>query len=293
MKSVAESVPKLSALHPAADIIRHLESKGLVVRELLAFTRRSTILLVDRGNQDLDIIKVFFGSDHVLDAMDPVTRQQAYGFYWYASKTDAERRFEVEAVATELEITQLVSGLPGWPTVLDAGELGNLKYMCLKRVIGQKLSLPYVTERKGISDRLNWLGQVAAALHLLHEKGIVHRDVYHENILVSEGSATIIDLGCAQFRGVPCGPATRGPEIHWPPEYMADYASATAAADIFGLGVMLHRTLTGDIPRAHSSELLAATTEAMLREVVLACLSPDAGTRPRAGEVAKALLAIR
>src|ERR1043165_987376 len=113
----------LDPLHPAASIVEKARNEGFVIQRLLSFTRRSTIVAVG-AEHNPEVIKIFFGSDHVLDALPIERRSSAYGFYWYASKSPEERAYERAAVSAEIEITAAMSGNVGWPRFLDSGSLG-------------------------------------------------------------------------------------------------------------------------------------------------------------------------
>lgn len=161
--------------------------------------------------------------------------------------------------------------------------------MKMVRISGQKLTLPTRPDRDTVRRRIKWLSDVACALDRLHNRGFVHRDVYHENILVSDDGACVIDLGFARSIDIPSGPRTRGPEVHWPPDYLDDFSAAGPPADIYSLGVLLHRTLTGDMPRIQSAEKLASMVAPKMTDLILGCLSPIPKARPDAKTVAELL----
>lgn len=116
----------------------------------------------------------------------------------------------------------------------------------------------------------------------------MHRDIYHENVLVSDERAVVIDLGAARRTTGPLGPRARGPEPHWPPEYLVAYDEAEPSADLYGLGVLLYRVLTGDLPRTSVSPALIQAPEA-LRDLTLRCLEANPTRRPSAVEAANLL----
>lgn len=277
---------KLHPLHPATNVIEAFSEAGFQVKDLLAFTRRSTVFLIETEEQP-QVVKAFFGSDHVLDQLDEEMRPAAYGFYWYNSQSEEARKFEKEAVESEISITSQMSGEKGWPRIVDKGVVDGIPFLQMDRISGQKFTLPTRPDRDTVKKRIKWLADVAYALERLHIRGFVHRDVYHENVLVSDDGACVIDLGLARSINIPSGPRIRGPEVHWPPEYLDDYSSAGPPADIYGLGVLIHRTLTGDMPRIQSPEKLASVATPKLLEMTLGCLSAIPRTRPDAKTVAQ------
>ncbi|MFI6764173.1 hypothetical protein [Streptomyces sp. NPDC050355] len=70
------------------------------MHDLLSFTRASTLVLVSRGGASPVVLKAGFGSNHVLAELDEDSRKAAYGFYWYAEMTEAERALTARTSAT-------------------------------------------------------------------------------------------------------------------------------------------------------------------------------------------------
>ncbi|MCB9676054.1 MAG: protein kinase [Alphaproteobacteria bacterium] len=117
---------------------------------------------------------------------------------------------------------------------------------------------PAIAERFGTHDLLAWnlgiLMAVCNALHYAHDRGIVHRDVKPQNVMVGEfGEVYLVDWGIA----VPLKddgriPAVGGGRIAGTPRYMAPEMvraePVTVATDIYLLGGVLHRILTGVPP---------------------------------------------
>ncbi len=111
---------------------------------------------------------------------------------------------------------------------------------------------------------LKVVGQVARALEATHEHG-VHRDVKGDNVLVRGGDsvAVLVDFGAGTFRGAPAltwhelppgTPQYRSPQalrfsVRWRPG-MAPY-EAGPADDLYALGVMAYRLVTGAYPPTH------------------------------------------
>jgi len=97
--------------------------------------------------------------------------------------------------------------------------------------------------RVPVATAVRWTGQLLAALACLHDAGIVHRDVTTANVLVDGDDVVLIDFGLAGPAG-PC--AVAGTPASTAPEQWRGHADARS--DLFGVGVLLYRLLTGCHP---------------------------------------------
>ncbi|MCB9628530.1 MAG: serine/threonine protein kinase [Sandaracinaceae bacterium] len=108
----------------------------------------------------------------------------------------------------------------------------------------------------GAEDRLELhldvLAQVANALHFAHSRGVVHRDVKPENVLLGEhGEVYLADWGIATAIGGDGSTAIVGTPTYMAPEMvMGDPSKIDARTDVFLLGATLHEVLTGAPPHA-------------------------------------------
>lgn len=160
----------------------------------------------------------------------------------------AKERFRAEARA--------IAALdhPGILPVHQLGELDGLPWFTMKLAAGGSLA-----QRK---DQFNgqWraiaelIVQLADAIHFAHERGILHRDLKPGNILFDEtGKAYVSDFGLAKFLDADAT-LTTSRAVLGTPGYLAPEllehtsASATTAADLYGLGALLYELLYGRPP---------------------------------------------
>ncbi|MFF7702760.1 protein kinase domain-containing protein [Streptomyces lydicus] len=279
----------LHPLHPAVWVLDQLRDTGWQVHDLLSFTRASTLVLVSRGGASPVVLKAGFGSNHVLAELDADSRKAAYGFYWYAEMTEAERALTREDFRHEIAVARAAADAEHIVPLLEEGSTDRFDWYAMPFCSGGNFR-PFLATA-GDHDRavagLGILADVAEGLRGLHERGIVHRDVYQENILIHDGRGLITDLGAAGLADIPRGPAARGPEVHWAPEYATSYDRATPAADAFSLAVLIYRFLCEDIPRHGHSRL--DTAPAGLQPVISAALAPAPQHRPAMSELRDAL----
>ena len=192
-------------------------------------------------------------------------------------------------------------------TLFDYGTHDGIAYLVMEFVEGIPLSTA-IRERGGfeVGEVRSIIGQMALALHAAHEAGVVHRDVKPANVmLMADGVVKLTDFGIARATG--STGLTRTGEMLGTPHYISPEQalgrSATAASDLYALGVVAHEMLTGRRPfdldtpvataLAHISEpmpTLPAAVPTDLLDVISRCLAKEPKDRPSsAQEVAIAL----
>ncbi len=133
----------------------------------------------------------------------------------------------------------------------DTGQV--LSYIVTEFVEG--LTLAHVIERQGKlseEEALLIARQLAMGLADIHERGIIHRDIKPQNIMISpEGEAKIIDFGLA--KGADHATLTgsgmfSGTLNYASPEQVVEAGKVDHRADIYSLGVVLYEMLTGRLP---------------------------------------------
>jgi eukaryotic-like serine/threonine-protein kinase len=195
---------------------------------------------------------------------------------------------------------------------VDAGDPANGRepFFVMELCAGGSLATRLTGGRRLAPDELvPILVSVADGLAELHRRGIVHRDVKPSNILFAADRAKLADFGLArpdEADGLSdlTAPGTAvGTLSYLAPEILAG-ERATAAADIYALGVVAFLGLTGEPPRRMGSmaELVAAAQVPARRpsvaapwlgtsfdETIGAALFPDPAARPDALDVAGGL----
>ena len=204
-----------------------------------------------------------------------------------------ERRLFAEAeVAARLSHPNIV-------TVLDVGRSQHGVYLVQEFLSGQPLSRRLAAGRLPLREALRVAIELARGLAHAHAHGVVHRDLTPRNVqLCDDGQVKILDLGMASALG------RRKPEGGTPafmaPEQVAGEPE-DERTDVYALGAILHRMLTGAAPaepraggRAPSAAGGLEVPEAVaLGPLVEAMLARQPIDRPRdAGEVLRELQGI-
>jgi len=145
---------------------------------------------------------------------------------------------------------------PGLARLIDSGQSADGDpYLVMEYVTGDPLN-DYVGENHlGIGQRIDLIIQVARALLYAHQRQVIHSDVKPANILVtSSGQARLVDFGIASLNRGDQGNETR---LYCSPAYAAPErlhgAPPTTSQDIFALGAVLYRLLSGRNIRPHDS----------------------------------------
>ncbi|MCI0343725.1 MAG: serine/threonine protein kinase [Planctomycetales bacterium] len=159
------------------------------------------------------------------------------------------RRFEREAqAAASLNHENIIP-------VYAFGRMGDEYYLVMEYVDGQNLE--EILEKKGrISERtaLKIAGQIARALKYAHSRGLTHRDLKPNNVMITrDGRAKLADLGLAKRLDGAAGHITQtgvivGTPAFMAPEQITNPKGVDLRTDIYGLGVTLYCMLTGLTP---------------------------------------------
>ncbi len=184
-------------------------------------------------------------------------------------------------------------------TVYEAGEADSLLFLAMRLIEGTTLKELITSGQLGDRRSMRLLTQMGDALDAAHAKGLVHRDVKPQNILVGAGDhAYLTDFGLTKARGGTV--VTEAGHFVGTIDYIAPEQArgeiATASSDVYSLTCVLCECLTGQPPFVRASEertLFAHLTDpppklsemrsdlpAAIDEVVARGMAKDPADRP-------------
>ena len=190
--------------------------------------------------------------------------------------------------------------------VLSAGETDGLPYYVMPFIDGESLRARLARGPLSISEVVRVVRQVTSALAYAHSRGVVHRDIKPDNVLISGDAAVVTDFGIAKALSAATSDdggakltgigVTLGTPGYMAPEQASADPRIDHRVDLYALGCMAYELLTGQPPFADrpAAQLLAAhLTEApvpveekrsdvppALAALVARCLSKSPEQRP-------------
>jgi serine/threonine-protein kinase len=228
---------------------------------------------------------------------------------------DLAEALSIERFRREIQLAARLQH-PHIVPLLAAGDAGGLPYFTMPFIQGESLRDRLVSRGElPVSDAVRVLREVAAALAYAHANGVVHRDIKPDNVMISGGSAMVMDFGVA--KAVSDAAATRaatltqlgvalGTPAYMAPEQAAADPTTDHRADIYAFGVMAYEILTGETPfggRPAQAMLAAHAVETpepisrrrpavpdALASLIMRCLEKRPSDRPQtADEIVRVL----
>ncbi len=225
-----------------------------------------------------------------------------------AEEVFAKRFAEESRIAASIEHPNVVP-------IYAAGEEDGVPFIAMRFVAGSDLSQRIVREgRLAPEQAVALIAQVGNGLDAIHAAGLVHRDVKPANVLLSGGEADhayITDFGVARNVATQSGLTQTGRFVgtldYVAPEQISG-AAIDARVDVYALGCLLFKLLTGEVPFPREGEaarlyahlndpppapsLYAPEVSMALDDVVVRAMAKQPEDRyPSAGDLGRAAVA--
>ena len=219
----------------------------------------------------------------------------------------AENSQLLERFHGEVRIARQVSH-PNVCRVYDIGETDGMPFISMEYVDGEDLSSLLLRIGRLPADKaVDTARRICAGLAAAHAKGVIHRDLKPQNIMMNRrGEIVIMDFGLAAIADQLSGPEARnGTPAYMAPEQLKG-TEVTPRSDIYALGLVLYELFTGRKPyeaktvrqlialqesaQINSMGSVASDVDPVVDRVIRRCLDPDPAKRPESAlKVAAAL----
>ena len=193
-------------------------------------------------------------------------------------------------VPLEVALMQQVNDVPGVIKLIDYFDTADSFYIVMERFNSKDL-FDFISEQGPLSEALSrdLFSQLVNTVSECHKKGVVHRDIKDENILIDikTGKTKLIDFGSGALIENRVYQEFKGTRVYSPPEWINCGAYTAEALTVWSLGILLYDMVCGDIPFESDHEISTArlvwfkqlSLSNQAKDLISGCLTPDPAKR--------------
>ncbi len=193
----------------------------------------------------------------------------------YKNSEELVRRFINESRAIS------VLNHPNIVKVYDVSVTDKVYYMAMEYISG--ITMKEYIEQRGepltYKEVVHFIGQTLRAMQHAHDKGIVHRDIKPQNIMILEdGTIRVMDFGIARLARSEIHTAEEQAvgSVHYISPEQAQGADTDHRADIYSLGIVMYEMLSGQLPFEDENAVSVAIKQISDKAVPLKEINPSA-----------------
>eukprot|EP00092_Neocalanus_flemingeri_P033410 GFUD01036326.1.p1 GENE.GFUD01036326.1~~GFUD01036326.1.p1 ORF type:complete len:312 (-),score=75.92 GFUD01036326.1:57-992(-) len=193
-------------------------------------------------------------------------------------------------VPLEVALMQQVNDVPGVIKLLDYFDTPDCFYIVMERFNSKDL-FDFISEQGPLPEALakDLFSQLVDTVSLCHQKGVVHRDIKDENILIDINTfkTKLIDFGSGAYLQHQSYHTFRGTRVYSPPEWIKNGMYTAEALTVWSLGILLYDMVCGDIPFVSDKEISTARLvwfpqlklSNQVKDLISGCLTLDPDKR--------------
>jgi len=193
-------------------------------------------------------------------------------------------------VPLEVALMQQVNDVPGVIKLLDYFVTTDSFYVVMERFASKDL-FDFISEQGPLPEALarDLFMQLVDTVSECHEKGVVHRDIKDENILIDMNTfkTKLIDFGSGAHLEKGVYQEFKGTRVYSPPEWINSGTYTAEALTVWSLGILLYDMVCGDIPFESDDEICAGrlvwfkqlNLSSQVKDLISGCLALQPGKR--------------
>jgi len=162
----------------------------------------------------------------------------------------------------EVALMQQVNDVPGVIRMIDYFDMADYFYIVMERVNNCKDLFDFISDKgplqEGLAKRL--FQQIIDTVIQCHNKGVLHRDIKDENILIdlSTNQLKLIDFGSGSYLTDEIYYDFDGTRVYSPPEWVKFRRYRADGLTVWSLGILLYDIVCGDIPFESDAQIKRA-----------------------------------